>query len=231
VRERTLPGKVIEDPTLRNRSRVFKDRSHAGRELARWIEGLELKEPLVLAIPSGGVPVGVEIVKALGFEFDLLIARKLQIPGNTEAGFGACVAGGQLFLNEELTDRIRLTDGQINSAEKKTRTELERRNREFRGGKPAPEVRARDVVLVDDGLASGYTMIAATAWAREHKAQRIIVAAPTGSFDTVTLMSERADMVVVPNVREGWRFAVAEAYELWCDLADDEVKRRMEALS
>ncbi len=234
-----LSENVVEDGALRDRARVFRERKQAGRVLADLIRELELSSPVVLAIPSGGVPVAIEVAKALGAKLDLMLARKLQIPGNTEAGFGACTTNGPVFLNRELVSALGLSESEIESAEQKTRAELERREQAFTclrqgfgrqgGSGPLPALSGREVVLVDDGLASGYTMLAAADYAKERKAARVIAAAPTGHLSTVARVARHADYVVCPNIRGGPRFAVAEAYQIWYDLDDREVIEELES--
>lgn len=223
MRMTRLPENVIEDPMLRDRELVFRDRRHAGDVLAGLVNTLGLKRPVVLAIPAGGVPVGIEVARALGAELDLIIARKLQIPGNTEAGFGAVAEDGPVFLNDGLVESLGLTRQEIKAAEEKTREELKRRVLVFRAGRPMPELHGREVLLVDDGLASGATMIAALAWAKDRGPDQVIVAAPTGHESTALRLSRQASFVVCPNIRGGLSFAVASAYQHWHDLADTEV--------
>ena len=220
-----MPESVYERQSLKDRERVFRDRWEAGIELGKLLGELDLKSPVVLAIPSGGVPVGIEVAKMLDTDFGLLFARKLQIPGNTEAGFGACTIEGAVFLNKDLVEHLGLTDDQIEEAEEKTRQNLRHREEKFIKGGPRPDTSGRDVVIVDDGLASGYTMMAAIADAKKRGAKRVVVAAPTGSENTVSWLSRHTDMMAVPNIRAGRPFAVASAYELWYDLDDDEIIR------
>jgi len=218
-----LPENVIEDFSLRDKSQVFHDRDQAGGVLAGHLKELELSGPLVLAIPCGGVPVASRVCVDLGLQFDILLVRKLQIPGNTEAGFGACTTDGPVFLNHDLVESLGLSPAQIQEAEKKTRNELYRREKIFREGRPLPEVNGRDVVLVDDGLASGYTMHAAVGWVKEKKCRTVTVAAPTAHLSTAARLARSSDYLVCPNIRGGFSFAVADAYERWYDLQDDEV--------
>ena len=218
------PGEnIIEVPGLRDRELVFQDRSEGGRAVAELLQTLALARPLVLAIPSGGVPVGLMVARALKAPLDLVIARKLQIPGNPEAGFGAAAVDGPVFLNEALVLRLGLGAEAVARAEKKTREELKRREALFRGRRLAPELIGRDVIIVDDGLASGYTMAAAAAWAKAQKPTRLVIAAPTGHLESATRLARGADFLVCPNLRAGPSFAVADAYRQWYDLGDEEV--------
>ncbi len=210
---------------LRNRSRVFRDRFEAGRVLGRMLapvcQGLE--DAIVLAVPMGGIPVASAIAERLNFPMDLVIARKIQIPGNTEAGFGAVTADGVMFLNEPLVARLGLTDEQVRERAKKVRRQLDVRNRRLRGGRPRPELSGLTVILVDDGLASGFTMRAAVHMAARDGPAAIVVAVPTAPIRTLeSFGSGVLDSVYCANVREGIPFAVADAYEQWHDLSESE---------
>jgi putative phosphoribosyl transferase len=218
------PGEnVIEDPKLRDREWVFQDLGDGGRVLAELLRTLELARPFVLAIPSGGVPVGLVVAQTLGADMDIVIARKLQIPGNPEAGFGSTVTDGPLWLNQDLVERLGLGPQAIAAAERKTREELRRREALFRGRRPAPQLADLDVIIVDDGIASGFTMKAAAVWAQDQRPHLLILAAPTGHLESVTSLARGADSLVCPNIRANSSFAVANAYRNWYDLGDDEV--------
>lgn len=214
---------LIESETLRNRVGVFADRSDAGRQLAVMLRQIIGPETLVLAIPSGGVPVGFEIVTALGLDFDLVLVRKVLIPWNTEAGFAALDMDSDLFVNEHLLAHLNLTEDQIGSQINKTLGTIAQRDMKFRQNKPFPDISSRDVILVDDGLASGYTMKAAVSYLRKRKPRTITVAVPTGSADTVKMLLKEVDTLCCLNIREAYPYAVASAYCNWHDLDDDQV--------
>jgi predicted phosphoribosyltransferase len=218
-------GRLIEDPDLRERRFVFEDRQDAGRCLAAFLEHYRGTNALLLAVPSGGVPVAAEAARILSLPLDLLIVRKLQIPFNPEAGFGAMSLGGDILLNDELVESLGLGKEAIAAAVNITKKVLDQRNRLFRGGRPLPACQGKKVIIIDDGLASGYTMRVAVQWVRSMEPERVIVAVPTGSVRTVEVMREEADEIICLNVRGGYRFAVAEAYRHWHDLSDDEVLR------
>lgn len=216
-------AELIENKELRNRTRVFVDRNDAGRRLAERLQGKAAPDSLVLAIPSGGVPVGSEISTALGLDFDLVLVRKVQIPWNTEAGFAALNMDSDLFVNRQLLAGLKLSDAQIESQVDRTRAILEHRNRKFRQNKPFPGIAGRAVILVDDGLASGYTMKAAVAFLKKRKPASIAVAVPTGSAETVKMLLKEVDILCCLNIREGYPYAVASAYRNWHDLDDEDV--------
>ena len=222
---------LTEDRSLRNRTHVFEDRKDAGIRLAGYLSGYRGTDGMVLAIPSGGVPVAAEIAEALGLPLDLVIVRKVQIPYNPEAGFGAVGPQGEVSLNEDLVSRLGLTRKEIEQQIQKTREIINVRNERFREGLPFPDLRDRVVILVDDGLASGFTMLSAVRFIRDHGPEKIIVAVPTAPERTIDLILPHVDELVCLNIRSGLMFAVAEAYENWYDLDDDEVISILKGLS
>lgn len=214
---------VIEDPGLRNRLGVFEDRQEAGELLARSLESFRGKDAIVLAIPSGGVPIGLAVATHLDLPFDLLIIRKLPIPGNPEAGFGAISLEGDMVLNHSMVRMLGLSNEEIEEQAESVRVELKAREHIFRRNRPPADLRGRTVILTDDGLASGYTMMTAARMVRRQKPGEIVVAVPTASLHTIDLMAREVDRIVCLNVRTGSYFAVAEAYRNWYDLSRDEV--------
>jgi len=218
-------GQIVEDKTLRNKSFVFEDRTDAGKRLSKFLSEYKGSDSIVLAIPSGGVPVGKEIKDALSLPLDLLIVRKVQIPWNPEAGFGAVNLDGYVIFNDALLHQLDLTEHVINLQIEKTKEILKKRNDLFRKEKVFPSLRNKTAILVDDGLASGYTMIAATEFVKKRNPFRIIIAVPTGSYNTVKKISSLVDHLYCLNIREGSPYAVAEAYRNWYDLSDEEVMR------
>ncbi|MDR4507065.1 MAG: hypothetical protein MRJ65_02300 [Candidatus Brocadiaceae bacterium] len=214
---------LIEDGSLRDKLFVFHDRQAAGLLLARNLSRYKGKDVIVLGIPSGGVPVAAEIVKALMLSLDVIIVRKLQIPYNPEAGFGAVGPDGEVVFNKELLKRLYLSEREMKRQIHETKDTIARRSKLFRKKRPFPSLKNRVVILVDDGLASGYTMRAAVNFVRRQEPQKIVVAVPTGSKGTVDSLLVHVDELVCLNVRSGYPFAVAEAYENWYDLGDEEV--------
>ena len=209
----------------RNRQVAFKNREAAGRVLGLMLapEYGDGKDVMVMAIPSGGVPVALAVSQKLHCTVDLVIVRKLQIPGNPEAGFGAVTQGGSVFLNEKLLSQLRLTPDQIEKETERVQAELNTRNRLFRGGRPFPDLQNKRVVVVDDGLASGYTMMASLFEIRKRGAAELVVAVPTAPMDSIRRIENGADEIYCANIREGPFFAVAGAYENWYDLSKEEV--------
>ncbi len=181
------------------------------------------KDTLVLAIPSGGVPIGLAISSHLDLPFDMLIIRKIPVPDNPEAGLGAMSLEGDIILNNRFVDVLGLSQEDIEDLAAPVRVELQARNSIFRGDKPLPDIKDKIIILADDGLASGYTMVAATRLVRRKEPKEIVIAVPTGSADAVELLSSEADVIFCPNIRSGYRFAVADAYRNWYDLSKDDV--------
>jgi putative phosphoribosyl transferase len=217
-------GKLIEDPTLRDRLHVFADRATAGQLLAVHLEAYRGGDVRLFAIPAGGVPVGREIARHLSIPLDLIIVRKIQLPWTTEAGFGALDPAGQATLNEDLLRRMPLSPEDMEAQVNKTASSMRQREERLRGGKSYPRLNGQPVMVVDDGLASGYTMRAALKFLQAQGAGRLIVAVPTGSERTVWELLPLVDELYCLNVRGGFSFAVADAYENWYDLTEEEVK-------
>jgi len=209
---------------LSDREDVFRDRAHAGEVLAEMIgEHLathEAERPVVLAVPAGGVPVAVEIARRCQLPLDVAVVSKITLPWNTEAGYGAIAFDLSVHLNEALIQEVSLTEAQMREGEEKTRAKVERRMKRLRGRGGVPDVAGRTAILVDDGLASGFTMQAAVTAVRGAGASEVIVAVPTGHVDAVQRMSALADEVVCPNVRRETPFAVANAYQRWHDVLE-----------
>jgi len=218
-----MAATIIEDPKLRNRALVFEDRDDAGLHLARALEQFRGKDAIVLAIPSGGVPVGLAVSSRLKLPFDLLIIRKIPVPGNPESGFGAVSLEGDVVLNEPMARMLGLSQAEIEKLIEPVEKELETRNRVFRGSMPWPDIKGRIAIIVDDGLASGYTMMTAVRAVLRRNPSQVVVAVPTASASTIRLLAPEVDLIVCPNVRSGYSFAVADAYRNWYDLEREEV--------
>jgi len=181
----------------------------------------------LLALAAGGIPVGHAVSERIGIALEVAVVRKIQIPWDTEAGFGAVSWDGSVVLNDALGRDLGLTASQIDNCVYRTRQIVSERIQRFAKGK-LPEILNQTIVLVDDGLASGYTMMAAVESVRKGKPRRIIVAVPTGSRGAVQLVSTKVDLLICLNIRAGPVFAVADAYEEWHDLTDEEVVRYLQ---
>ncbi len=225
-----MKTRIYQIQDLKNRRFIFEDRDHAGKVLAELLRPYYQGKPdtLVLGIPSGGVPVAIQISTALALPMDLLIIRKIPIPGNPEAGMGSVTLSGEMFLNEGLIHHFGITPEQIEAQIQRVKKELQERNRLFRKGRPEPDMDGKTVIIADDGLASGFTTLAAVNTCRKAGASRIVVAAPTGSDTAISRLSGQVDEIFCPNVRSGQYFAVAEACRNWYDLDREEVISRLQ---
>jgi len=204
---------------------IFENRQDAGRQLAEKLTEYNEQSVIVLAIPNGGVPVALEVAGALKADLDLVISRKIPIPLNPEAGFGAIADDGTIILNEIVVKSIGLSRQQIEYEASKVRAEIKQRSLLYRGNRPLVSVNGRIVILIDDGLASGFTMMAAVESVRRRRPREIVVAVPTASAIALKQVERVADKVVTCVTGFMPRFAVADFYRHWYDLGDDEVVR------
>lgn len=217
------PTVVVRDlPELRDQVGVFRDRAHAGRVLARLLEGTRGSQALVLAIPAGGVPVAVALAEELGLSVDLAVVSKITLPWNTEAGYGAVAFDGGVFLDETRLPGLGLAEEEVREGIASTRRKVERRVRLFRGERPLPDLASRTALLVDDGLASGATLRAGLGALRRAGAGQILIAVPTGHPLSAERLAREADAVFCANLRGGAGFAVADAYREWRDISEAE---------
>jgi predicted phosphoribosyltransferase len=202
---------------------LFKNRQDAGQKLAEKLKKYKGKNTVILAIPNGGVPVGFEIAKNLDAVFDVMIVRKIQLPWDTEGGFGACSSENCTVLNNEMIVAFGLTPNQIEKQKLKTLEKIKEREEKYRKGRKFPSIVGKVVVLVDDGLASGYTMIVACRTLRNQKPKKIIVAVPCASKEAYERVKPEADEIISLNIKSEYPFAVAEFYKNWYDVGDEEV--------
>ncbi len=201
----------------------FIDREDAGAKLGQVINDKSPESPYIWAIPAGGVPVGKKVSRILKAPFDLAVVRKLQIPFNPEAGFGATAPDGQIMLNRKLTSTLGLGREQISNVAKKTQREIKRREELFRRNRPYPDLQGHIAIVVDDGFASGYTVLAAVRFLRKLSPKAIWAAAPVASASAVVLLQDKVDQLQIIHVSHEAYFAVASFYENWWDLSDEEV--------
>ncbi len=204
---------------------MFRDRSDAGKKLAVALQEYRKSDPLILAIPRGGVEIGYEVAKALNADFSLLICRKLPYPDNPESGFGAIAEDGSLYINEAAA--MAVPDALIEEIIQQQIGEIQRRIARLRGGKPLPEIEGRTVILVDDGIAMGSTMHAAVTLCKKQGAEKIIVAVPVAGYHAIQEFRELVDGVVVLESPPNF-YAVAQVYENWYDVSDEEVLEIMQ---
>jgi len=201
---------------------VYTDRLQAGRELATVLAPLAGQRPVVLALPRGGVPVAVEVARALGAPMDLMAIRKLGAPGNPEFAVGAVAEDGTAVLDMETSRRLHMTRAQLDEVVAREVRELDRRVERYRDGWEPMDVRGRTVIIVDDGLATGLSDLAAVRAVRRRGAGRIVVAAPVGSQHAVEMLRGEADEVVCASIPPHF-FGVGAWYEDFSPVSDEEV--------
>jgi len=201
---------------------MFADRREAGRKLGEVVAGLKLDDPLVLALPRGGVPVGFEVAQRLGAPLDVLLVRKLGTPGQRELAMGAIVGGAspQVVFNDAIIAESRISPRTIDAEITAQRAELERRRRAY-GGHDVP-VSGRTVVLVDDGVATGASARAALLGLRQAGAARLVLAVPVGAADAIATLGKLADEVVCLLIPDRFQ-AVGEWYGRFDQTSDEEV--------
>jgi predicted phosphoribosyltransferase len=203
---------------------VFADRSEAGKVLAsRLVKYAGRPDVAVLALPRGGVPVAYEIAKELRLPLDVFIVRKLGVPGQEELAMGAIASGGVLYINEEVTTQLGIDAETIKAVTRREEREIERREILYRDGRPPLEVRGKIIILVDDGLATGSTMLAATAALRQSQPARLVVAVPAAAPQTCQRIAAEVDEVVCAIMPEPF-YAVGQWYQSFLQTTDDEVR-------
>lgn len=205
----------------------FRDRFDAGHQLARALEKYRGQDVIVLGIPRGGVATASAIAEALHAELDVIVPRKLPLPFSPEAGFGAIAEDGTIILNEALVKHVRLSAEEIRTIADHVLAEIQRRVREYRGERPAAQLSGRVVILVDDGLATGYTMLAAIHSVKKQSAARVVVAVPCSPASTLADVKPLVDDLVCLVAPDTLSFAVADYYQDFHDMTDDEVKQRL----
>ena len=223
-----MKSNLIDLPELREQTHVFKDRTHAGQILTKMLAAHDTQDGIILAIPAGGVPVGVVMAETTGLDFDVAVVSKITLPWNTEAGYGAVAFDGTVKLNEDMLLRVNLTAEEVEQGIQKTTAKVVRRVTKLRGAQPLPDLGNRSAILVDDGLASGFTMRVAVAALRNAGADRIVVAVPTGHRHSAEMIAREVEALYCANIRGGLSYAVASAYRHWSDVAEEDVVKILE---
>jgi predicted phosphoribosyltransferase len=208
----------------------FADRAEAGRMLGEALSVYAGRtDVLVLALPRGGVPVAYEIARMLAVPLDVWLVRKLGAPGQEELAMGAMAGTDTLVLNQEIIKLLNIDKASIDAAITRERAELERRNKLYRKGMPAPDIQGKTIILVDDGLATGATMRAAIVSLRDAGAARIIVAVPVGTTSACRKIRQEADDFVCLYTPEPF-FGVGQWYDNFMQTADEEVLALLETI-
>jgi predicted phosphoribosyltransferase len=197
---------------------IYRDRYEAGRHLAGLLARYRESNCIVLGLPNGGIPVGIEIAAGLDAEFDLLFVSKITPKFDTEIGYGAVSESGAVNLNRDLVTRLGIGGDDIEQDIRtaKRKVEFRVKNLRLKGGRR--DVSGRTVILTDDGLASGYTMASAIETVKERGARETVVAVPTSPLGTYNKIAPLVDEIICPDVRDTFVFAVADAYERWHDI-------------
>ena len=204
--------------------RTFRNRREAGRALAEELTSYRGKDNLlVLGLARGGVPVAREIASALGATLDVFLVRKLGVPGWSELAMGALASGGGVVMNDDVISSLHITDEQVREVIDSETTELARRENAYRGGRPAADPRGKIVLLVDDGIATGASMMAAVRAVRAAGPQSIVVAVPVGPESACRELAREADDVVCASMPPGFH-AVGQVYDDFHQVSDDEVR-------
>jgi len=208
---------------------IFNDRADAGKKLAEKLLWLKKENPVILAIPRGGVVTGDVISSILGCKLDIIVSRKVGAPDNEELAIGAVMHDGSYFPNVEITRMLNVPESFVEEEIARQRKEIERRLMKFRGSKEY-DLAGKTVVLVDDGIATGATMFVAAHWVKKQKPKKLIIAIPVGPPETISKLNQIADKVIV--LESPYIFnAVGEFYEVFDQVSDEEVQEIMNKYS
>ena len=204
--------------------KVFKDRKDAGHRLAEALERFKGQDPVVLALPRGGVPVGLEVARALGAPLDVLLVRKIGVPGQEELALGAIVDGEHptFVLNENVAAMVGPSPAYVEAEKKRQLAEIERRKRLYRGDREAVDIRGRTVIVVDDGIATGATMKAALRGVRQAQPKRLVLAVPVAPREALAEFRNESDEVVCLETPEPFH-AVGLHYADFGQTSDEDV--------
>lgn len=206
--------------------KIFKDRADAGRFLASKLNQFaNLADVIVLGLPRGGVPVAYEVARKLHAPLDILVVRKLGVPGHEELAMGAIASGGVCVLNQDVLSMLGIPEDIIDLVIKSEQRELERREGEYRNNHPPLELRGHTVIVVDDGLATGSSMHAAVTAIREKQPKKIIVAVPVGARDTCQSFHNEVDTVAICAITPDSFQSVGSWYANFSPITDDEVRK------
>ena len=202
----------------------FSDREEAGRQLAAQLQSYKTSHPIVLALVRGGVPVGREVARALSADFDVWVVRKLGVPWHPELGVGAVSEGGYVHLTEDILRHVGLTRDALEELVDSKQREVEDRVRRFRGSRRPPALRGRNIILVDDGIATGGTVRAAIRSVRAQAPKEIILAVPVAAAETVAALSTEVDRVVC-LLTPAYLHAIGLWYRDFRQVTDEEVQK------
>ncbi len=222
---------IVEDKRLHNKEYIFDTRVQAGEMLAKLIQ--KSKFDILLIIPSGGLPVGFGLLSAKDFDiipYNLMIVRKVQVPWSTEAGMGAVTPDGQVILNDQLISHYTISNSETKGQIKQAIERIAKLRAEF-GLPDIPSLENKKVLIVDDGIASGFSMKAGSQWIKKLGAAEITLAVPTAPLRSVENILPFVTKIYCLNICEGFSFAVASAYKNWYDLSITEAKEFVDNLN
>ena len=208
---------------FRRQEPIFENRYDAGRQLAAKLTEYKKQSVVVLAIPNGGVLVALGVALALEADFNLIISRKIPLPLSPEGGFGAITDDGTIILNEEVVKKTGLSQQQITYQVSQVRAEIRQRSLLYHKDRPPPVVSGKTVIIIDDGVASGFTMMAAVESVRYRRPREIIVAVPVASATALKQVEKIADKVITCVAGFAPEFYVSDFYRYWHEPSDDEV--------
>jgi len=213
---------------MQRASSMYRDRAEAGRELAGRLESYgHSPETLVLGLPRGGVPVAYELAEALDVEMDIFLVRKLGVPWEPELAMGAVASGDVRVINPEVVQSLGIPDDEIEAVARREREVLQDRERLFRGDWPAAKIESRNVILVDDGLATGSSMRAAITALRLQRPAKIVAAVPVGAPQTCERLRHEVDEMICPVMPDSF-FAVGQWYVDFSPVTDEEVRELLQ---
>lgn len=222
-----MTAKLYDIPQLREQTGVFADRRDAGKILARMLHDWKGAQAIVLGVPSGGMPVAIEVAGALDLDLDAAVVSKVLLPWNTEAGFGAVGFDGTVWINDEYVAYYNLDQASIEQQTQAALAKVQRRVGLFRDDRPWPDLKNRTAILVDDGIAAGSTLRVAVQALRNSGASGIILAVPTAHQESLGQFMDKVDAIYCANIRSGPQFAVAAAYRHWDDVDEVDAARML----
>lgn len=222
-----MTGRLYDISQLRQQIGVFADRREAGRVLAAMLQEWKGTSAVVLGIPSGGIPVALEVAGALGLPLDAAVVSKILLPWNTEAGFGAVGFDGSVWINDEFVRYYHLDRKTIQKQTREALAKVRRRVKLFRDDRPWPDLKQQPVILVDDGIAAGSTLQVAVEAVRNIGGRQIMAAVPTAHRESLSRILKNVDALYCANIRSGPQFAVAAAYRQWDDVDENDAARML----
>ncbi len=217
-----MTAQLYDIPQFREQTGVFADRKEAGQVLARMLHDRQGEEAIILGVPSGGIPVAVEVAAALGLDLDVAVVSKILLPWNTEAGFGAVGFDGSIWINDKFVAYYNLDQAAVEQQTQAALKKVQRRVRLFRDDRPWPDLQNRTAILVDDGIAAGSTLRVAVQALRNSGASSIVLAVPTAHLESLDQFMDKVDAVYCAKIRSGPSFAVASAYRHWDDVDEND---------